>query len=666
MAKTTVSIDRLSIDTIRTLSMDGVQAANSGHPGTAMALAPVAYAVWRDHLRHDPGDPDWPDRDRFILSAGHASMLLYSMLHLTGYDLPLAELKNFRQWGSRTPGHPEHGLAAGVETTTGPLGQGFGNAVGMALAERHLAAVYNRPGHEVIDHRTYVLCSDGDLMEGISAEAASLAGHLRLGKLICFWDDNGITIEGETKLAFSEDVLARFAAYGWHTERVEDGNDLEAIGAAIRAAQADDRPSMIGVRTVIGYGSPAKAGLAEAHGAPLGEDEVLATKRNLGWEWEEPFHVPAEVRDHMSATDRGRELREAWRARWASYRSEHPGLAAELGAALRLELPDSWDADLPSFSASDGPMATRKSGGQVLRALGKRVPWLMGGSADLAPSTNTLIDSPDFAADSPEGRNLRFGIREHAMGAVLNGMVLHRGVRPYGATFLVFSDYMRPAIRLAALMEQPTIYVFTHDSIGLGEDGPTHQPIGQLAALRAIPGLVDLRPCDGEEVREAWRWIMEYRDGPAFLALTRQGVPHIDRERFAAADGLRRGAYVLAEAEGGDPDVILIGTGSEVAVAMGARDLLADDGVRARVVSMPSWALFARQPQDYRDRVLPPSVEARLAVEAGATLGWHRWVGGRGDVVGIDRFGASAPAKRVFAEYGFTPENVADRARALL
>jgi transketolase len=667
MPQTSTSIEQLSIDTIRTLSMDGVQAANSGHPGTPMALAPLAYAIWTRHLRHDPTDPDWPDRDRFVLSAGHASMLLYSVLHLTGYDLPLEELRNFRQLGSRTPGHPEHGLTVGVETTTGPLGQGLGNAVGMAMAERHLAAVFNRPGHEIVDHYTYVVCSDGDLMEGVASEAASLAGHLRLGKLIGFWDDNGITIEGETKLAFSEDALARFDAYGWHTARVEDGNDLEAIDAAIRAARADDRPSMIGVRTTIGYGSPAKAGSADAHGSPLGEDEVLATKRNLGWPSEEPFHVPDEVRVHMEvAVDRGRELREAWQGRWESYAEAHADLAGRLSAALSLELPAGWDADLPSFSPADKPMATRKASGQVLRVIAARVPWLIGGSADLAPSTNTLIEGPDFEADSPEGRNLRFGVREHAMGATLNGMALHRGVRPYGATFLIFSDYMRPSIRLAALMEQPTIYVFTHDSVGLGEDGPTHQPIGQLAALRAIPKLVDLRPADPNETREAWRFVMEYRDGPVFMALTRQGLPHIDRDRFASADGLRRGAYVLADPADGPPRVILIATGSEVSVALAARELLAEDGIAARVVSMPSWALFERQSPDYRDAVLPPSIPARLAVEAGSPLGWHRWVGSDGAVVGIDRFGESAPAADVFRELGFTPENVASRARALV
>jgi transketolase len=668
MAIDTTTAVQSSIDTIRALSMDGVQAANSGHPGTPMALAPLAYEIWHEHLRHDPADPSWPDRDRFVLSCGHASMLLYSMLHLTGYDLPLEELRNFRQWGSRTPGHPEHGLTPGVETTTGPLGQGFSNAVGMALAERHLAAVYNRPGHEVVDHHTYVVCSDGDLMEGVASEAASLAGHLGLGKLVAFWDDNRITIEGETDLAFSEDVLARFEAYGWHTARVEDVNDLAAIRAAIEDAKADPRPSMIGVRSVIGYGSPAKAGSADAHGSPLGPDEVAATKRALGLPADETFRVPEEVRRHMGeARDRGGALNREWRERFDAYAAAHPAAAAELSAALRGELPEGWDAELPRWSAGDAPVATRKASGAVLNALADRVPWLMGGSADLAPSTKTIMDGEGhFEADSPEGRNMHFGVREHAMGGILNGMALHGGVRPYGATFLIFSDYMRPSIRLAALMEQPTIYVFTHDSIGLGEDGPTHQPIEQLIALRAIPGLVDLRPADANETREAWRVALEHRDGPVFLALTRQGLPNLDRDRFAPAEGVRRGAYILADPEDGAPDVILIATGSEVAVAVEVMERLAADGVRARVVSMPSWALFSAQPQEYRDEVLPPSVTARVAVEAGATVGWHRWVGSDGDVVGIDRFGASAPAKTLFREFGFSADAVADRARRLL
>jgi transketolase len=662
------ALDGLSIDTIRTLSMDGVQAANSGHPGTPMALAPLAYTLWTRHMRHDPGDPTWLDRDRFVLSAGHASMLLYSMLHLTGYDLPLEELKNFRQWGSRTPGHPEHGLTAGVETTTGPLGQGLGNGIGMALAERHLAARYNRPGHRVVDHHTYVICSDGDLMEGVASEAASLAGHLRLGKLICFWDDNGITIEGTTELAFSEDVLARFAAYGWHTVRVLDGEDLEALDAAIAEAKLDDRPSMIAVRTVIGHGSPGKAGSPEAHGSPLGAAEVAATKRNLGWPSEEAFHVPGEVRQGMGeVVARGAALHAEWQARWEAYKQAEPDLAAALQAALRGALPAGWDADLPVYGVTDKAIATRQASGQVLNAIAPRAPWLVGGSADLAPSTNTFMEGAgEFGPDSPEGRNLHWGVREHGMGAIMNGMALHGGVRPFGATFMVFSDYMRPSIRLASLMDQPTIYIFTHDSIGLGEDGPTHQPIEQLAALRAIPGLVDLRPADANETREAWRFAMGYRDGPLFMALTRQAVPHLDRGVLGAAEGLRKGAYVLADAEGGDPDVILIGTGSEVSLALDARAQLAQEGVRARVVSMPSWTLFARQPQEYRDSVLLPHVRARVAVEAASPFGWHQWVGTDGDIVGIPGFGASAPAAEVYRRYGITAAEVAARAQALL
>ena len=661
-------LDRLCIDTIRTLSMDAVQRANSGHPGTPMALAPLAYVLWTRHLKHDPADPEWMDRDRFILSAGHASMLLYSLLYLTGYGLTLEDLKNFRQWESPTPGHPEYGLTRGVETTTGPLGQGFANGVGMAMAERHLAALFNRPAHEIVDHFTYVICSDGDLMEGVASEAASLAGHLKLGKLIAFWDDNSITIEGSTDLAFTEDALKRFEAYGWHTLRVDDGNDLEAIDAAILAAQADPRPSMIGVRTVIGFGSPGKAGSEEAHGSPLGEDEVVRTKENLGWRTSETFFVPQEALSHMrKGAEGGRERREEWLRRWEMYVAAHPAEAERLEAALERRLPENWDSALPTFSAGDKPIATRAASGKALNAIARAVPWLIGGSADLAPSTNTLLDGEaDLTAASYGGRNLHYGVREHGMGSVMNGMALHGGVRPYGATFLIFSDYMRPPIRLAALMEQPVIYVFTHDSVGLGEDGPTHQPIEQLAALRSIPGLVDLRPCDASETVEAWRFAMQYTEGPLFFALTRQAVPHLDRSRYGGAENLRRGAYVLADAEGGDPQAILIASGSEVSVALAAHELLQREGVRSRVVSMPSWVLFERQPAEYRDQILPPSVRTRVSVEAGASIGWHRWVGLDGAIVGISRFGASAPAKQVFHELGFTAENVANQAKVLL
>ena len=662
-----MSPDQTGINTIRTLSMDGVQRANSGHPGTPMALAPLGYQLWTQHMKHNPRDPHWPDRDRFVLSAGHASMLLYSLLHLTGYDLPLEELRQFRQWESRTPGHPEHGMTPGVETTTGPLGQGLANAVGMALAERHLAAIFNRPGHEIIDHYTYCVCSDGDLMEGVASEAASMAGHLGLGKLVCFWDDNSITIEGSTDLAFTEDVLARFEAYGWHVERVADGNDLDAIDRAIAAAKADPRPTMVGVRTIIGFGSPNRAGTAKAHGEPLGEEEVRLAKQNLGWQWEEPFYVPEEVRQAMDQGEAGEARQREWQERLEAYRQAHPDLAARLETALRRELPDGWDADLPTWSPDEKPIASRAASGKALNAIAKHVPWLIGGSADLAPSTNTLLDGEGhLTPDNPGGRNLHYGVREHGMGSVMNGMALHGGVRPYGATFLIFSDYMRPPIRLAALMEQPTVYVFTHDSVGLGEDGPTHQPVEQLAALRAIPGLVDLRPADANETAEAWRWLMTYREGPVFLSLTRQVLPNLDRSRLAPASELARGAYVLADAEGGPPEAIILATGSEVSLALEARDLLQADGIATRVVNIPSWTLFARQPKEYRDQVLPPDVRARVSVEAAGPMGWDRWVGLDGAIVGLSHFGASAPAKRVFEELGFTADNIAARVREVL
>jgi transketolase len=668
MASDAQKLDQLCIDTIRTLSMDAVQAANSGHPGTPMALAPLAYVIWTRHLRHNPADTHWPDRDRFILSAGHASMLLYSMLYLTGYGLTLDDIRNFRQWESPTPGHPEYGLTPGVETTTGPLGQGFATGVGMAMAEAHLAARYNRPGHDVIDHYVYAICSDGDLMEGVAAEAASLAGHLKLGKLIYFWDDNKITIEGSTDLAFTEDVAKRFEGYGWHTLAVEDGNDLEAIDAAIRAAQADPRPSMITVRTVIGYGSPNKAGSEKAHGEPLGEEEIKLTKQALGWPSQESFFVPDEALAHMRALgERGAQAQAEWERRMEAFRTAHADAAAALDQALSRTLPSVWDAEIPSWTKDDKPIATRAASGKALNAIAKQVPWLMGGSADLAGSNNTNIDGGgDFGPDDYTGRILHFGVREHAMGSVMNGMTLHGGVRVFGGTFLIFSEYMRPPVRLAALMEQPTIYVFTHDSVGLGEDGPTHQPIEQLASLRAIPGLIDLRPGDANETAEAWRFAMEHTKGPVFFSLTRQALPHLDRETLGAASGLRRGAYVLAEAEGGDPQAILIATGSELSVAMEARDRLASEGIRARVVSMPSWALFAQQDKAYRDEVLPPAVRARVSIEAAHPMGWERWVGSEGTVIGISRFGASAPAKRVFQELGLSAENVAAKAKECL
>ena len=662
-------LDQQCINTIRTLAMDAVQQANSGHPGTPMALAPLAYVLYTRHLRHSPGRPDWPDRDRFVLSCGHASMLLYATLHLTGYGLSLDDLRRFRQWGSRTPGHPEHGHAPGVETTTGPLGQGFANGVGMAIAEAHLAARFNRPGHEIVSHRTYAFASDGDLMEGISHEAASLAGHLKLGKLIYCYDDNHITIEGRTDLAFSEDVAQRFAGYGWQVLRVADGNDLAALDAAFAAARAETaRPSLVIVRTHIAWGSPHKQDTAEAHGAPLGAEEIALTKAAYGWPAEPPFLVPDAVKAEMGrCVERGAALEREWQGRLAAYRRAHPDLAAQLEAELAGELAAGWESALPAFTPADGAQATRQWASKVLNALAPVVPALVGGSADLAPSTNTLLKGAgDLEAGGYGARNMHFGIREHGMGGILNGMALHGGLRPYGATFLVFSDYMRPAIRLAALMGLPVVYVFTHDSVGLGEDGPTHQPIEHLAALRAIPNLTVIRPADGPETAQAWRAALLRRDGPTALVLTRQKVPVIDRAKYGAADGLLQGAYVLAEAGGGSPRVVLLASGSEVGLCLAARDLLEAGGTPTRVVSAPSLEAFARQPQAYRDAVLPPAVRARVAVEAASPFGWHRWVGTDGEVLGIDRFGASAPFERIFQELGFTAAHVAERARAVL
>ena len=660
-------LDQLCINTLRTLAMDGVQKANSGHPGMPMGAAAMAYVLWTRFLRHNPANPAWPDRDRFVLSAGHGSMLLYGLLHLTGYDLPLEELQSFRQWCSRTPGHPEYGLAPGVETTTGPLGQGFTNGVGMAIAEAYLAAHFNRPGHKIVDHYIYAIVSDGDLMEGVASEAASLAGHLRLGKLIYLYDDNRISIEGSTDLTFTEDRGQRFEAYGWHVQHV-DGYDLEGIAAAIRAAQADPRPSLILARTHIGYGSPHKQDTAEAHGAPLGEEEVRLTKENLGWPTEPSFLIPDQALAHFhQALEKGRVWEAEWQARFDAYAAEYPDLADEWRMVMSGELPAGWDAGLPTFRPEDGPMATRVASGKVLNAIAPHLPTLIGGSADLAPSCNTYLKGyGDFSADNRSGRNFHFGVREHAMAGILSGMALHGGIIPYGGTFLVFSDYMRPSIRLAAMMEIPVIYVFTHDSIGLGEDGPTHQPIEQLAALRAIPHLTVIRPADASETVVAWRVALERCEGPVALLFTLQSLPVLDRAILAPADGLARGAYVLAEAAGGQPDVILIATGSEVHPTLAARERLAEQGVRTRVVNMPSWELFERQPQFYRDAVLPPEVTARLAIEAGVPQGWHRYVGDGGDVIGIERFGASAPYKVLWEKYGFTAENIAARALEML
>jgi transketolase len=650
-------LEQLCINTVRALAMDAVQQADSGHPGTAMALAPLAWVLWQKHLRHNPANPDWPDRDRFVLSCGHACILLYSALYLTGYDLTLDDIKQFRQWGSRTPGHSEHGLAPGVEATTGPLGQGVGNAVGMAIAEAHLAALFNRPGHEIVDHCTYFVASDGDLMEGISHEACSLAGHLKLGKLIGIYDDNHVTIDGDTSLAFSDDTARRFEAYGWQVQRVADGNDLAALDAALAAARrATDRPSLVIVRTHIAYGSPGKQDTAEAHGAPLGAEEVKRTKENLGWPSLEPFHVPAEsLAQWRRARERGARLETEWRKRWDAYRKAHADLAAELERRLAGRLPDGWDAELPVFTPKDGAPATRAASGKVLNAIAPRLPELVGGSADLTASTQTQIKG--------SGRvHFHFGVREHAMGAVLNGIALHKGFIPYGGTFLIFSDYMRPAIRLAALTHLKPIYVFTHDSIGLGEDGPTHQPIEHLASLRAMPNLTVIRPADATEVVEAWRAAILHRGGPVALVLTRQNVPIIDRTKYAPANGLRLGGYVLADAQGGKPEVVLIGTGSEVDLVLRAYEQLTAGGLRPRVVSMPCLEFFAKQPQQYRDAVLPPSVPLRIAVEAAAPQSWDRWVGDRGVVIGIERFGASAPYQRIYRELGLTAERIVEEA----
>jgi transketolase len=663
------TLDQLSINTIRMLTVDAVEKARSGHPGMPMGTAALAYVLWTRFLKHHPGNPQWPDRDRFVLSAGHGSMLLYSLLHLTGYDLPLDELKQFRQWDSRTPGHPEYGMTPGVETTTGPLGQGFANGVGMAIAEAFLAARFNRPGFPIVDHYTYAIVSDGDLMEGVASEAASLVGHLQLGKLIYLYDDNDISIDGSTDFTFTERVDKRFEAYGWHVQEIPDGNDVPAIDAALRAAQAErTKPSLIIVHTHIAYGSPGKQDTAEAHGAPLGAEEVRRTKEFLGWPQEPTFYLPEEAVVHFrQAVERGRMWEAEWQARFAAYTAAYPELAAEWQRALRRELPPGWEARLPVFTTEEGTMATRVASGRVLNAVAPTIPNLIGGSADLAASNNTLLrGAGEFSPQNRGGRNIYFGVREHAMGSILNGLSVHGGVIPYGATFLIFSDYMRPAIRLAALSELPVIYVFTHESIGLGEDGPTHQPIEHLAALRAMPQLTVIRPADANETTVAWRVALTHQHGPVALALTRQNLPIFDRARMAAADGLEQGAYVLLDAESGRPDMILIASGSEVALAVEAHTQLTQQGVQARVVSMPSWELFEVQPQAYREMVLPPSVRKRLAIEAGVPQGWRDYVGSEGDIIGLTRFGASAPGPVVMEKLGFNVTNVVARALKLL
>ncbi len=659
-------LDELVVNTLRFLAVDQVEAAKSGHPGLPLGAAPMAYVLWDRFLKQNPANPAWANRDRFILSAGHGSALLYALLHVYGFGLSLDDLKHFRQWGSKTPGHPEHGHVPGVEATTGPLGQGFAMGVGMAIAEAHLGAAFNRPGHEVVDHFTYALVSDGDLMEGISSEAASLAGHLKLGKLIYLYDDNKISIEGSTAIAFTEDVGMKFQAFGWHVQKVSGGNDLAAIGEAITKAQAEtERPSLIMVRTHIGYGSP-KQDTASAHGEPLGPEAARATKAALGWPEDKTFYVPEEVTRHAGdVTAAGRAFETLWNSGFDAYREAHPELAAAFEAAMLGNIPPGLDARLPSFSPQDGSVATRSASGKTLNALAPHLEGLMGGSADLAPSNSTHLKGyAGFSAQDRAGRNMHFGVREHAMAAIVNGMALHGGLVPYAGTFLVFSDYARPALRLAALMQTRSIFVFTHDSIGLGEDGPTHQPVSQLASLRSIPGLTVLRPADANETAAAW-WVALNRRGPTALALTRQGLPVLDPELYPIRQGVPKGAYILKEAAGGPAQVILLATGSEVALVLQAEALLAAKGLRARVVSMPSWDLFAQQTEAYRRSVLPAEVP-KLAVEAASPMGWREFVGDSGDILGVNRFGASAPGKEVMAHLGFTAEHVAERAEALM
>lgn len=662
------SVDQLSINTIRTLAIDAIEKANSGHPGMPMGAAPMAHVLWSRFMKVNPSNPKWINRDRFVLSAGHGSMLLYSMLHLMKYDVSLEDLHNFRQWGSKTPGHPEFGHTAGVDATTGPLGQGIAMAVGMAMAEKHLAAVYNRDKFDIVDHFTYVICGDGDLMEGVSSEASSLAAHLKLGKMIVLYDSNDISLDGELSRSFSENVAQRYQAYGWQYLRVEDGNDLAAIEAAIAEAKKDlDRPTLIEVKTVIGYGSPNKGGSNASHGAPLGKEEVKLTKQNYEWHHENEFHVPEEVASlYAGLADAGQKAEAAWNDLFAAYAKAYPELAQQFQTAAQGHLPAGWDSHLPVYEAG-AKLATRVASGNAINALASSIPFFLGGSADLAHSNNTVIkEAGNFLPGSYEGRNIWFGVREFAMGAALNGMALHGGLKVYGGTFFVFSDYLRPAIRLSALMKQPVVYVFTHDSIAVGEDGPTHEPIEQLASLRAMPGLTVLRPADAVETNEAWKYAVSRTDEPVVLVLTRQNLPVLPETLANAAEGVSKGAYVLADAPSGKPQLILIATGSEVSLVMQAREQLLSRGIEARVVSMPSWNLFERQSQEYRDAVLPPSVKARLAVEMGSPMGWERYVGDGGNVLGINRFGASAPGERIMKEYGFTVENVVAKAEKLL
>jgi transketolase len=657
---TTTDLQSKAINTLRFLSADSVQKANSGHPGLPMGAAAMAYTIWTRHLRHSPRNPKWMGRDRFILSGGHGSMLLYSLLHLTGYDLPLEQLQNFRQWNSLTPGHPEYGLTPGVEVTTGPLGQGFASGVGMAIASEHLAAAFNKPGHELIDSYIYAIVTDGDLMEGVASEAASLAGHLSLGRLIYLYDDNHISIDGSTDLAFTEDRAKRFESYGWHVQIVEDGNDVDAIDKAIKAAKSDPRPSIIMCRTIIGFGAPNRQGTSKAHGEPLGDEELNAAKENLGWEKEPRFFIPDDVLAfYRKAVDRGRELEADWKMRREAYARLFPDLGVEFNRRVLMgKLPEGWEAALPTFPADAKGMATRAASGKVINALAPKLPELLGGSADLAPSNNTKIDgTPAFQKDSYAGRNFHFGVREHAMGSILNGMAIFGGLIPYGGTFLVFADYMRASIRLAALSHYPSIFIFTHDSVGLGEDGPTHQPVEHLMSLRLIPNLVVLRPADANETAQAWKVAIENRHGPTVLALTRQNLPTLEPSN---AQLVEKGAYVLKDF--GAPEIILMASGSEVSLILEAAQKLADEGRGVRVVSFPSWELFEQQDEAYRESVLPKNIQKRLAVEAGATLGWERYAA---SVIGIDRYGASAPGKVIFEKLGFTVENVVTKAKEL-
>lgn len=655
-----------AVNTIRFLAADAIQKANSGHPGLPMGTAALAYTLWTEHLKHNPLNPGWSDRDRFILSGGHGSMLLYALLHLTGYDLSLDEIKNFRQWNSLTPGHPEYGHTPGVETTTGPLGQGFANGVGFAIAEAHLAAVYNKPEYPIIDHYTFGLVTDGDLMEGVSSEAASLAGHLKLGKLIYLYDDNRITIDGSTEISFSEDRGARFEAYGWQVLYVDDGNDIDEVDKGIKFAKADPRPSLIVCRTHIGFGMPNKQDTPSAHGSPPGDDELNAAKENLGWPVEPRFLIPGDVKEHFrSAISAGAAAEKNWEDMFGQYENDYPDQASTLKRVLRGDLPEKWN--VPIFPEDSKGMATRAASGKVINALALQFPELLGGSADLAPSNKTWIDgSPAFQVDDYTGRNFHFGVRENGMGSIINGMALHGGLVPYGGTFLVFSDYMRPAVRVSALSNIPSIWVYTHDSIGVGEDGPTHQPVEHLAALRAIPDLVVLRPSDANETAQAWAYSIQRRNGPTALALTRQNLPTLNRGVYNSAEDLKNGAYVLADMGDMEPEVILMASGSEVDLIVKAGERLAAEGVNLRLVSFPSWELFKEQDQTYKDLVLPPSIKKRLAVEAGVSQGWREWVGDSGRILAVDRYGASAPAARIFEEFGFTVGNVIKMTEDLL